>query len=80
MRKIASYEELVIDAAAMRAPQKVTRYVEELASTFSGFYRDCKVVGDDAALTQARLVLCVATRSVLASSLALLGVGAPESM
>jgi arginyl-tRNA synthetase len=80
MRKIASYEELVIDAAAMRAPQKITRYVEELASTFSGFYRDCKVVGDDAALTQARLVLCVATRSVLASSLALLGVGAPESM
>ena len=80
MRKLASYEEVLPDAAAARAPQKLTRYVEELASVFSGFYRDCKVVSDDRRLTEARLTLCVATRSVIADALGLLGVGAPERM
>lgn len=80
MRKLASYEEVVPEAAEMRAPQKITRYVEELSSSFSAFYRDCKVMSDDAALTAARLVLCKATKEVIAGSLALLGVSAPERM
>jgi arginyl-tRNA synthetase len=80
MRKLASYEEMVPDAARQRSPQKVTRYVEELASTFSAFYRDCKVVSDDADLTKARFALCVATKRVVADALGLLGVSAPERM
>ena len=80
MRKLASYEEVIPQAAHARAPQKLTRYLEELASVFSAFYRDCKVVSEDAALTRARLTLCAATRWVLADGLGLLGVGAPERM
>ena len=80
MRKLASYEEVVPEAAAQLAPQKITRYVEELASDFSSFYRDCKVVTDDRNLTLARIALCVATRNVIASALGLLGVSAPERM
>ena len=80
MRKLASYEEVVPEAASQRAPQKLTRFVEELAGDFSAFYRDCKVVSDDPSLTAARLALCVATRSVIADALGLLGVGAPERM
>jgi arginyl-tRNA synthetase len=80
MRKLASYEELVPDAAAQRAPQKIAHFVEELASDFSAFYRDCRVVTDDPTLTHARLRLCVATRNVIANALAILGVGAPERM
>ena len=80
MRKLASYEEEIPAAADRRAPQRITRYVEELASDFSAFYRDCRVVSEDAALTQARLALCVATRSVIADGLGLLGVSAPERM
>lgn len=80
MRKLASFEEVVVEAAEQRAPQKVTRYVEELASGFSAFYRDCKVVTDDADLTAARLALCVATRSVIAEALGLLNVSAPDRM
>ena len=80
MRKLASYEEVVPEAARFRAPQRITRYVEELAATFSAFYRDCKVITEDAELTQARLVLCLATRSVIADGLGLLGVDAPERM
>ncbi|MFN2589139.1 MAG: arginine--tRNA ligase [Actinomycetota bacterium] len=80
MRKLAAFEEVVVEAAGQRAPQKVTRYVEELASEFSAFYRDCKVVTDDGGLTAARLALCVATKSVIAEALGLLGVSAPERM
>jgi arginyl-tRNA synthetase len=80
MRKLASYEEMVPEAARLRAPQRVTRYVEELASTFSAFYRDCQVISDDAELTKARLTLCLATKSVIADGLGLLGVSAPERM
>jgi arginyl-tRNA synthetase len=80
MRKLASYEEVVPEAATMRAPQRISRYVEELASTFSSFYRDCRVVSDDAGVTAARLSLCLATRAVIKDGLGLLGVGAPERM
>jgi arginyl-tRNA synthetase len=80
MRKLASYEEVVPEAAELRAPQRITRYVEELAAQFSAFYRDCRVVSDDAELTAARLALCLATRRVIADGLGLLGVAAPERM
>jgi arginyl-tRNA synthetase len=80
MRKIASFEDVVIDAANKRAPQRMARYIEELASTFSAFYRDCQVLGEDSDLTRARLALCIATRAVVADGLGLLGVNAPERM
>ncbi|MCA1703399.1 MAG: arginine--tRNA ligase, partial [Actinobacteria bacterium] len=65
MRKLASLEEVIIEAAAQRSPQKMTRYVEELASDFTAFYRDCKVVTADKDLTAARLALCIATKRVI---------------
>ena len=80
MRKLASYEETVPSAAEFRAPQRITRYVEELASEFSAFYRDCRVISDDEGLSRARLALCVATRRVIADALGLLGVSAPDRM
>lgn len=80
MRRLGAYEEMVQEAALARAPQKVCRYLEELAAAFSAFYRDCVVISDDEALTAARTRLCLATRFVLARGLALLGVSAPERM
>jgi arginyl-tRNA synthetase len=80
MRKLDSYEEMLLEAANRRAPQRVTKYIEELASVFSSFYRDCQVLTEDRDLTHARLALCVATRSVIAAGLGILGVAAPERM
>ena len=80
MRKLAAYEEVVPLASDLRAPQRITRYVEELASDFSAFYRDCRVISPDEELTRARLALCVATKRVIAVALGLLGVSAPEKM
>ncbi|HEX2240409.1 MAG TPA: arginine--tRNA ligase [Actinomycetota bacterium] len=80
MRKLAAFEELVLLAAERRAPHRVAGYLEELAASFSAFYRDCRVMSDDAELSRARLALCLATRRTLADGLALLGVSAPERM
>ena len=78
--KISEFPEVVEVAARLRAPHRLTRYAEDLAADFHAFYRDCRVVSDDAALTQARLHLCRAAQITLANALRLLGVSAPDSM
>jgi arginyl-tRNA synthetase len=67
-------------AAVMRAPHRVSTWVRDFAKSFHGFYRDCRVITDDAALTQARLWLTEACRIGLADALGILGVSAPEVM
>jgi arginyl-tRNA synthetase len=80
LRKIEEFPEVVEVAARLRAPHRLTKYAEELAALFHAFYRDCRVVSDDASLTQARLHLSRAAQITLANALRLLGVSAPDSM
>jgi arginyl-tRNA synthetase len=67
-------------AAELRAPHRLCAYATEVAADFHAFYRDCQVVGAGGEVEQARLALCVATKQVIASTLELLGVSAPERM
>jgi arginyl-tRNA synthetase len=80
LRALALYPQVVADAAETRAPQKVTTWVRDFARAFHGFYRDCRVLTEDAALTQARLWLTEACRVGLANALGILGVHAPDEM
>ena len=58
----------------------MTRYATELASLFHKFYNACRVKCGDDELMQARLALCLATRTTLANLLKLLNVSAPVTM
>ena len=80
MRKIADFKDFIALAARDRAPFRLTHYAQELAGLYHQFYTNCHVICDDAALQNARLALCDATRIVLALTLSLLGVSAPEKM
>ena len=80
LRALANYPDAVHEAAEVRAPQKISTWARDFAGEFHGFYRDCKVLSDDAELTQARLWLTEACRIGLANALAVLGVHAPEEM
>ncbi len=82
IRCLEELPEVVADAAADRAPTKVTTWVRRLATCFHGFYHDCPILADDVdpARAQARLWLVEATRVGLAIGLGLLGVSAPETM
>jgi arginyl-tRNA synthetase len=72
--------EVIADSADRRETHEPPRYATEVATLFNQFYRDCRVLTDDAPLSAARLALVRATRQVLANSLGLIGVSAPDSM
>jgi arginyl-tRNA synthetase len=80
LRRLAAFEETVLVAAGQRAPHRMTRYAEELAAAFHRFYAECRVLSDDHALSSARWWLVDATRQVLANTLGLIGIDAPERM
>jgi arginyl-tRNA synthetase len=80
MRKLAELPEETELAASRYEPHRVTRYARDLAATFHGFYTNCRVLGDDAELTAARLLLVMASRIVLRTVLSTIGVSAPEKM
>ncbi len=71
----------VVETGERRTPHRLTKYAHDVASDFHAFYRDCRVMGaEPAELEDFRLVLCEATRNVIARVLDLAGVEAPESM
>lgn len=74
------FPELLADIAGHRGVHLLTGYALELAGAFHGFYRDHRVVSDDAAVSKARLSLVQAVQVTLRQTLGLLGVSAPESM
>jgi arginyl-tRNA synthetase len=80
-RVIVRLPEVVEDAAAHHETQGVTTYATELATAFSAFYRDAKVVDSSAPeLSAKRLRLVQAAATSLAASLRLLGISAPSEM
>lgn len=77
---LASYTNEIVAAARDYDPTKITRYVLTLASLFHKFYNACRVKGEDESLTQARLTLCTAVKSVIYNVLSMFNITAPESM
>ncbi|OLE23883.1 MAG: arginine--tRNA ligase [Actinobacteria bacterium 13_1_20CM_3_71_11] len=84
IKALGEFPEVVATAAELREPHRIARYLEELAGTYHRFYDACRVLpqGDEPAtdLTNARLWLVEAARTVFANGLGLLGVSAPERM
>ena len=84
-RKLGEFGELVEGCARDRAPFRLTHYAAELAAAFHAFYTVCQVLPSegrpvDEGVSKARLAACDACRRVLALTLNLIGVTAPERM
>ena len=80
VRKLLEFPAEVADAAERRSPHRIASYALSTAQAFSAFYRDCPVLDAGPEQRALRLRLCAATGQVLARSLDLLGVSAPQSM
>ncbi len=80
LRGLAAFPSLIAATAKSREPHRIPTYLKELAAKFHSFYHHHRVVGPDAAVTAARLLLTRATGVVFRRGLHLLGVSAPESM
>ena len=80
IKKLGEYPELIASAAKERAVHRVAHYVHELAGLFHSFYNQCRILGVDPEVQQARIKLVKATQHVLRHALNILGVSAPERM
>ncbi|MCK4537809.1 MAG: arginine--tRNA ligase [Candidatus Krumholzibacteria bacterium] len=80
IRHLVVFPQLIEGAAEACEPHRLTTYAQELAASFHRFYHICRIVSNDTRLSQARLLLAEATRIVLAETLNLLGISAPERM
>jgi len=80
MTMLSRYPEVIELAATNRAPQNLVHYLRDVASEFHSWYYAHKFIDDPDELRDARLMLCVATRNVIANGLGILGVSAPEKM
>jgi len=80
IRRMLLLPEVVEMVTQTLEPQHLAYYAQELATVFHSFYKQCRVVSDDEALSKARLKLVAAARLTLARTLHLMGMTAPDKM
>jgi arginyl-tRNA synthetase len=80
IRKMLLLPETIEMAVHNLEPHHLAYYAQDLATVFHSFYKQCRVVSQDELLTKARLKLVAAAKIVLAKTLNLMGMTAPETM
>lgn len=80
IKKLLGFEATLNICLVSCDPSMLTVYLQELAESFHKFYDLHRVLGQDDALTSARLALIKGVKIVLSCGLELLGVSQPESM
>ncbi len=81
IRKMLLLPEIIEVVASTLGPHHLAYYAQELATVFHGFYTQCRVVSrHDEVLSKARLKLVAVAKLVLARTLHLMGMTAPETM
>jgi len=80
IRKMLLLPEIVETIARTLEPHHLTYYAQDLATAFHVFYKHCRVISADKAMTGARLKLVKAAKLVLGRTLNLMGMNAPEKM
>ena len=80
IKQLAALPEEIRLAARDLDPSRVNKYVSELAARFHRFYTVCRIKDAEPGLLEARLYLADCVRRVIAVSLAIIGVSAPEKM
>jgi len=80
IKKLLTFPDVILSAAQNREPHRLITWLNELASAFTLFYHDCRIIGVEEELMVARKTLAEATARVLANGLGILGINAPERM
>ncbi|TYP93478.1 arginyl-tRNA synthetase [Fodinibius salinus] len=80
IKSMIRFPEIIQSAAEYREPHRLVNYLDDLASAFTSFYHDCRILGEEEELVQARTLLAKATAQVLANGLSILGISAPDQM
>jgi arginyl-tRNA synthetase len=78
---LAKFPDVFVDSAQNLKPNQIADYCNTLADRFNSFYGALPVIrAESQKLSDARLALVAAVRTVLKNALGLLGIEAPERM
>lgn len=80
IKKCSEFSDILKQAAQNLEPYRLVDYLREVAALFHKFYAQHRIVGEEEALTKARLLLTDCVRIVLRNGLTLLGVSSPSKM
>ena len=81
IKQLVEFKQVILEAAKSREPYLITIYIQKVAQLFHSFYNECRVVDENnLKLSAQRLLLVVATKTIIANALNLIGVSAPQSM
>ena len=80
IKHLATLPNVINEAAKAYDPAKVTKYDIDLATMYHKFYNNCRIMGEDESVMQARLSLSLAVKQVIKNILDMLKITCPESM
>lgn len=80
IKHLATLPNVINEAAKAYDPAKVTKYVIDLATMYHKFYNNCRIMGENESVMQARLSLSLAVKQVIKNILDMLKITCPESM
>lgn len=80
IKHLATLPNVINEATKAYDPAKVTKYVIDLATMYHKFYNNCRIMGEDESVMQARLSLSLAVKQVIKNILDMLKITCPESM
>lgn len=80
VKRLVEFPDMVESCARTFEPHRLAEFLHDVAGLFHRFYHVHRVVTENKPLSTARLALCLATKTVLANGLAILGISAPERM
>jgi len=79
-RDLLSFPTVIASSFEQKAPHRLIAYLNDVATSFSKFYDQCRIIGEEEDLATARMHLAEATRVVLNNGLKVIGISAPEQM
>jgi arginyl-tRNA synthetase len=80
IKHLHQYKEDLYTSAVNFEPHKLANYLETLASLFHKFYTECRIIGSEKYLAEARIALISAVKIVLKNGLSIFSLEAPERM
>tara|TARA_B100001105_G_scaffold173721_1_gene140006 strand:+ start:5222 stop:6847 length:1626 start_codon:yes stop_codon:yes gene_type:complete len=80
LKQLEKFPETVYNSHLSLEPHNIANFLHEIANRFHKYYADCRIISEDEELTNARLTLSTATKTVIGNGLKLLGITAPEKM
>lgn len=80
MKTLFKLSKAILGAADANEPHRLINYLNDVATDFTSFYHDCRIMGVEQECAQARVLLARQTARVLSNGLGILGIHAPEQM